>query len=167
MRVWSRFYPQRPALTEEDYALYHELLIDIGGVEALDEACRKASQVCRFFPVPADILAQAEKKQVVATRNTAESEWQHLLNRCNFGAGPKLSEAAKYAVKCAGGLGVVSTCSTDDLVWRKKEFLEAYNRWTATPQDQRALTVGESKKLLAEASARAEGVDKLNPGGGR
>lgn len=145
-------------LTEEDFALYHELLIDVGGAEVLDAACRKASQVCRFFPVPADILAQVEKQQAQATRNTAESEWLYIVERVNFGDKLKLSDAAQYAAKCAGGLMLIGDCPVADLVWRKRDFIEAYNRYRETEKAEIArkpLTEAESRNLLAQVAERA------------
>src|SRR5208282_3066388 len=58
LRVWARLY--RRDLTEEEVAIYGELLADVPP-EQLDAACRAASKKCTFFPTPAEIRAQMDR----------------------------------------------------------------------------------------------------------
>ncbi len=158
-RVWSRLY--RRDLTEEDFAIYDELLVDLAP-DQLDAACRAASPKCTFLPTPAEIRAQIDGAMETATEQAAEVEWGRVLDlrrlywspdlEGGFSRGmPKLSERVQQAARASGVFRDFE--SVDGLyVWAKKRFVESFVAYGELEQDGFLLPDGEIKDLLAEFS---------------
>lgn len=89
----------------------------------------------RKFPVPSDVTALIGNVRELQTEEQAETIWERVLAACveryhpDLGwRGPKLEERVFRAIGAAGGVHYVTQCSSDDLVWAKKRFIEAYLR---------------------------------------
>lgn len=143
-------------LAEEDFALYAEALKELN-VQTLDWACEQAFKTSKFFPVPADILGQVKKHDEAKLELEASAAWGKVL-RYVTSVGANLQDASAkltykeiLAAKHAGGLEYLERCPEEELQWRKKEFVAAYENQATIEDSRRPLTDGESKKFLAEA----------------
>jgi hypothetical protein len=145
----------------EVVAIYARLLGHIPAAQ-LDAACERVSQTARFFPKPADVIAQLDHADAVGSDLEAEGEWQKLLAwiRENYfpdvgvrrGA-PKLSAVVEHAAGAAGGLHFIERCSESELVWCRKTFLVACKNVRETGHVENLLTAGDAKQILAQLKA--------------
>lgn len=114
------------------------------------------------FPTPAHFLKNIESAQADSVEENAEEEWDAALQEImacyhpDLGwRGPHLSDGIQRAVGAAGGVHYLSQCSSDDLVWAKKRFIEAYLRSKKLEQDSPLLGEGaEIKKLMQGFAAK-------------
>jgi hypothetical protein len=97
--------------------------------DVLEAAFQKTLRTCKFWPVKiGDVREHVES----AEDSRAEDEWQNLLEYCRrhvnadlgMAHAPKLPPQISHAAAAAGGLYFLESCSTDDLQWAKKRFLE-------------------------------------------
>jgi hypothetical protein len=151
--------PRTVPLAEEDFSIYAEILNELSA-EQLDWACREASRSCKWFPTPADILAHVKKDDTTRLSLEASAAWVKVLNYVGTvganlydGAG-KLTERELKAAKIVGGLGYLEACPADELQWRRKDFIHAYENQAQVEDSRRPLTDGEAKNFLAEAKKR-------------
>ena len=165
LRRWARLYSmdrkEAIALTEEDFAIYAEALSDLSP-QHLDRACRAASEICSFFPRPADVRAQLNTAEAKGFVLEAGAEWQKLLTwiRENVfpdtgirrGA-PRLAPATTHAAKAAGGFYFIERCSCEELVWCRKNFLAAYRNVHETGLVEHLIGDGEARRILAQLRA--------------
>jgi hypothetical protein len=145
-------------------AIWDEALRDVDA-DLLDRACRQlmGKWATNFLPTPGAIRALIDQSDEKGFDLEAEREWQKLLGwiRTNFypdtgirrGA-PKLSAAVEFAAKAAGGYARIEGCSTDDLVWCRKEFLNSYKTIHETEKVEHLLSGREAKRILAEVSSK-------------
>jgi hypothetical protein len=116
-----------------------------------------AMRTCKFFPKIAEIL---EPLKVIEER-TLEEEWQALLDYCRlhvhpdirFSDAPELPVEIDHAARAAGGVQFLRACSSEELGWRKKAFIEDLQRSRKTGDLAGLLTGGELRKLLKKAAA--------------
>ena len=152
-------------------AIYETLWLDsFATVTAgrLEAAFRKTIRACKFFPKVADVWEHLDAAQGAAKDEVAERAWQRLLDYIrewihpdiSFSGRPQLNEQIDRAARAAGGLGYLRECSTDALVWAKKEFLAAYQRFDELDESQFLLPDGEMKNLIA-AVAETKSVGRV------
>lgn len=75
---------------------------------------------------------------------SAERAWQKLLRYINewvnpdinFSNKPELLDPIRRAANAAGGLNWLRECSSDELQWAKKRFLEFYDRMVLLEKDK-------------------------------
>jgi hypothetical protein len=134
---------------------------DLAGlpVDRLPEALETVRKNSRFFPQPADVNALFQDLEKGAFTLKAEASWQNLLDwvRLHYHPdlgidryAPQLDATTWHAARAAGGIRLLYSCASEDLVWRKKEFITHYTTVHETGKAEYLLTQGESKKLLAE-----------------
>ena len=117
----------------------------------------RAMQTCKFFPKIAEILEPLN----TAEQANFEDEWQALLDYCrewvhpdcHFRSAPQLPVEIDHAARAAGGVQFLRACSSEELGWRKKIFIEDLTRSRKTGDLAVLLTGGELKKLLKKAAA--------------
>ncbi|MGB8799427.1 MAG: hypothetical protein WCC97_01965 [Candidatus Acidiferrales bacterium] len=172
LRKWARVHSidrKEPiVLTEEHFAIYGEALAHLT-TEQLEVACLKAGQACRFFPKPADILAQLDGAAAKGFELEAEREWQRLMawirenvfpdTGIRRGA-PELAPATQHAAKAAGGVFYLQRCDEDQLVWARKNFLAALKNVRDTKQTEHLLSDGEAKRIIRQLSSGPRSVRK-------
>jgi hypothetical protein len=137
--------------------------------ETLESLFRKALTTCKFFPKVAEIL---EPLQAVEQSNF-EDEWQALLDYCREWVHPDMTftrlvrlpdgttarvpppdlpPEIDHAARAAGGLHYLRECPHEELVWRKKAFIEDLTRSRKTGDLAVLLTGGELRKFFRQAS---------------
>jgi hypothetical protein len=155
-------------LKPEHFALYGEALGHLSP-EQLKAAFLKTAQTCRYFPKPADILAQIEVAETKGFQLESEREWQKLLvwiRRHVFPDtgvernAPRLPAAVEHAAKAAGGIFYIERCSSEDLVWARKNFLAAYTNVHETGQAEHLLSDGNAKRIWRELNAGPQPIQK-------
>jgi hypothetical protein len=142
-----------------------ELLAHLSPAQ-VEQGCRKIAQSWTFshFPTPGAVLAQFSNAQEKGFRLESENEWEKLLSWIsnNFfpdtgirkGARP-LTPQVEHAARAAGGLRFLESCTRDQLVWAKKNFLSALANVHETDGVKDLLGEGEAKKILATMSSKA------------
>jgi hypothetical protein len=159
LRKWARLYSfdrRDPiVVTEEIYALYGEALADISA-EALDAACRRATQICKYLPKPADIHAQLDSAETSALEFEAEQNWEYVLEGIHWSTPRKFSAATEHAIRAAGGLHFIERCSEEQLTWCRRDFLKAYKNLHETGRNAYLLSSGETKRMLSEVRKHAK-----------
>lgn len=146
--------------------LWVSALVDLRP-EALEAACRKAMQVCKFFPVPAEVRGLIEKAQAGAFELKAEEAWRKALRfstelwhpdtgvmrfrdpRSGEYRQPELPPAIREALSAAGGCAYLFNCSREELPWARKRFIERFTTIHETSKVQHLLD-GESKRVFAD-----------------
>lgn len=135
--------------------------------EVLESLFRQVFRNCKFFPTPADVLEPVKQAEQAGAPLAAEVKWHNVLDYCRCFVradlpiskdAPKIGERTMTAIRAAGGLLWIESCSREDLVWAKKAFIETYAQWDVLQKGQFALPDGEIKKLFAETA------EKLLPG---
>jgi hypothetical protein len=133
-----------------------------GGLEpsVLESLFKRALKTCKFFPKVSEILAPMDLAENNSEDENASLKWQQVRDaiRLHYSPdlpwrGPKISERTRRAISAAGGLGYLSECIGDDLVFARKRFIESYLRWDELKEDQFLLPAGEISELLGDAAA--------------
>ena len=126
----------------------------------VDQLFRKHLRTSRFFPVPADILQPLAHTAELHRQDGAENDWHRVLDYVRewvhpdivFSRTPMLPEKLDRCARAAGGLQYLRACPTEELIWRKKQFLEAYERYDCL--DQHLIEDPELKKLFQRFANR-------------
>jgi len=128
------------------------------GIDAktIESLFKRTFTTCKFFPKVADILEPLQ----AAEQADFENEWQSLLDFCRewvhpdirFSGAPSLPPEIDHAARAAGGVQFLRECSKEELVWRKKAFIEDLQRSRKTGDLAGLLTGGELRKLLKKAA---------------
>jgi hypothetical protein len=116
----------------------------------------------RFFPTMADLLAPQIEAKKMEVSESAEIGWQKVMAYVRdwvhpditFSRAPKLPEKLDRCARAAGGLSWLRECPSEELQWRRKAFIEAYERWEQLEQDHFLLPDGEIKELFAQAAKK-------------
>ncbi len=127
------------------------------------------SRSCRFYPVPADLIASVRPASQIAIEATANADraYDEILSRYERGhqVGPRdieeaLGPEAAHAFCCAGGTAVFAWCEPGrDEGFRRKRFMEGYVEAFEDSQAQRdALEAG---KAMPQQLNRAEAATAL------
>jgi hypothetical protein len=125
--------------------------------EVLRLLFERAMRTCTFFPAIAEILAPLG----TAEEGSFEDEWQALLGYCerwvnrdvpNMPGKPALPPDIDHAARAAGGVYYLESCSTEDLVWAKKRFIEDLARQRKTGDIAGFLPGSELRALLSTAA---------------
>jgi hypothetical protein len=112
----------------------------------------------RRFPVVADIREQIDEAQAKAFELEADEAFEKALNVATeffqpdiglYRNAPKLSPAAWHALKAAGGLEHLQSCSREELQWARKRFIANYTLIHETHQVEHLLGDGEAKNRLS------------------
>lgn len=95
-----------------------------------------------FFPKPADIVRHLaiNPEGVLSVENRAELAWHQVMEKIqrigSYGSLKLDDKQAIAAIKAVGGWNKVSMATYDQLVWIKKEFLQAYDTYENTPLER-------------------------------
>jgi hypothetical protein len=96
------------------------------------------------FPSPGHLrqyVTDAQRTTREGDANEAWDKWLPIVTRYaspDIGyKGPKIPARIDHALRAAGGLDLVASCPTADLVWRKKEFVECFIRDEELPEAHR------------------------------
>lgn len=153
---------------ERDYAVYADALSDLT-TEQLHAAFLRASQVCRFFPTPADIRSQVEDAEAKGLQLEAEAAWSramdYALNCWHPDIGfarnaPKLPAKIEHAIRAAGGIRCLHNCPESELHWRKKDFIVDYVRLQELGQEQHLLSDSEAKTIIKQLSNESHNTER-------
>ena len=91
----------------------------------------------RFFPKPADLMAHLETSRDLDVKDRAEIAWAAIHGAIErVGPYQKLEledKQALAAVKAIGGWKKLCTCTYDQLIWLKKDFLQTYDTFENAP----------------------------------
>jgi hypothetical protein len=127
-------------------------------VETLQGLFRLVFMNCKFFPTPADVLEPMKKAEEAGAPLAAERKWHDVLEYCRLyitpdipipARAPKIGERTMTAIRAAGGLQWIESCSRDALVWAKKAFIESYTAWDMFKRGEHLLPDGPVKNLIA------------------
>jgi hypothetical protein len=152
---------REPAVTSETakalLSVWLEGLDDLS-TEALEPLFRATLRTAKWFPTVAEIRTHIES----AAAGRYEDEWQFLLEWIARYFHPDIGITAPkplppdilHAANAAGGLRYLESCSTDDLVWAKKRFIEDLARQRTTEETFAALPESELGKMLREHSPK-------------
>jgi hypothetical protein len=116
----------------------------------------------RLFPVPADLRAHIDRAKELSLHEESERAWRTVLDffqnhfhpDLGYYTGARLDERAMRAAGAAGGIPYLWGCPTDDLVWAKKRFIEAYERLEELEEFKLLLPPEPQKKLLHVAERK-------------
>jgi len=119
--------------------------------EVIEPLFQRALRTCKFMPTIAEILAPLE-----------EDEWQNVLEYLEryvypdfvFRSAPPLPADIYHAVRAAGGLRYIESCSADDLVWAKQRFCEDLVRQRKIGNVAKLLASSELRRLLDATAQR-------------
>ena len=137
-------------------SLWLEAFADLSDA-VLESAFKKTLVTCKFWPVKiADVREHIEK----AEDSRCEDEWQGLLDYCSkhvyadlgMAGAPKLPADIAHAADAAGGLRYLESCSSEELPWRKKDFIADLQR-QRTSGDIAALLGPSPLGKMLEATA--------------
>jgi hypothetical protein len=142
-----------PALAK----IWLEALEDIP-TDALEAVFKATLRASKWFPTPADILSHHSSAELCRV----EEEWQNLLEYCRefvnrdlgMAGQPKLPPEIEHAARAAGGLYYLESCTTSELQWAKKRFIEDLERQRKAGEIAGFLPAGPLRKLLDKATAR-------------
>lgn len=120
--------------------------------EVLVPLLQRALRTYKFMPTVAEILAPLES----AAEGDYENEWQNVQEYVEryvypdfvVRNPPALPADIDHAVRAAGGLRYLESCSIDDLVWAKKRFCEDLARQRKTGDIVGFLPSSELRGLL-------------------
>jgi hypothetical protein len=143
--------------------IWHEALSDLSLEQAIAAFARLRKEFkptsAAPFPSPAHLLDFIEDANHGTLLVEANSAWDNLLNwirrfySVDIGITRRATEldAKTWAAsKVAGGLSLLATCPTEDLVWRKKEFIEFYTTLHDTGRAAFLATDSEAKIFLRQ-----------------
>lgn len=101
---------------------------------------KSTDQAGTFFPKPADLIRQitgSVKEQQQLVEDRAEMAWaciEREISRIgSYGTLELEDKQAIAAVKAIGGWRQLCMSTYDQLVWKKKEFMSAYDTYERTP----------------------------------
>lgn len=132
--------------------------------DALDAACRRGMQTCKFFPTPAEIRAQIEHANTRGLDLEGSEAWErwfkHVKRFFHADLGwdrrtPPLDAITEHAGRAAGGARWVEGCPESELQWARKRFIDAYKLAHETGQVRNLLTRDEAKQILKTLTAEA------------
>lgn len=141
------------------FDIWDEQLRDIAP-DKIALACDRLMKTWRYpnLPLPGDVRGQLSEAEQKGFLLEAEHEWntartwieENYHPDLGFRVkAPKLSPAVLHAIRAAGGFRRIEGCSSDALVWCKKEFIAAYTNLHETGQLENLLSDGEAKTILA------------------
>jgi hypothetical protein len=146
--------------------IWCDVLRDVS-VDLLGPAFQKLERtfkptVAAPFPSPAHLLELLSDVRAREIENSAESAWQHLLDRLerqyhpDLGwNGPSLDPRIDHAARAAGGIRWILECSRAELVWCKKRFTECYVRDEKLAEDHALLSPPpEISKRIKDVAAK-------------
>lgn len=157
-------------ITPLQISAWCELLADVDAA-LLENACAETAKSCRFFPAPGDVRALLAQAAANSFDLKAETQWQNLLawTQKNYFPdtgvrknAPALPPAVEHAARAAGGLHFIESCSEEQLVWCRKNFLTAYTNVHETGQVEHLLGDDEAKQILARLLAGAAEYKQLS-----
>ncbi len=138
----------------------------------LEAAFRKTLATCKFWPVKiADVREHVDSAESKAFRLESEGEWEKLLAWVSENFLPdgrtlpnggtsfirkgasRLPAAVEHAARAAGGFHFLESCTREQLIWAKKDFLAALANVHETGQSQHLIGNSEAKQILARLSA--------------
>ena len=107
---------------------------------ALSKHTVSADASSSFFPKPGDLVRQLEgtpKQAQQLIEDRAAMAWSCIENAISrigsYGTLKLEDKQALAAVKAIGGWKSVCACTYDQLVWKQKEFIRAYDCYERTP----------------------------------
>jgi hypothetical protein len=127
--------------------------------DALEAACRRAMQTCKFFPTPAEIRTHIENANGNGAALEIEEAWSRALDwvqqyfHPDLGVtrgAPELPAAIQHAMRAAGGMRWLDSCPASELQWAKKRFVEDFTRIHETQQSEHLLTRPEARRILSD-----------------
>jgi hypothetical protein len=116
------------------------------------------------LPTVGEIRSHIASAETDATVESAERAWQiaetwqrrfyfHDLENRRSKDAPALPEQIERAVANAGGFELMATGTQQDLVWMKKRFIEAYERYGRLKAEGLFLEGSEAGKILRDLGA--------------
>lgn len=103
-------------------------------VQEMHSACNnhvQDSERGQYFPKPADLFYQHKKlkPQMLTEKEQAILAWPDVMTAItNYGKPnqPELDDRTAHSIKIIGGLSALSLKTYEELIWVKKDFIEAY-----------------------------------------
>jgi hypothetical protein len=167
----------RQRASETLYKIWDAQLRDIDP-KRLDRACSQLMKSWRFPNLPqiGDVRAQLDQADASAFELKCISAWEkaRAWNRENWHpdlgvrkiwnpelgryvpAAKPLSPEIEYAIRAAGGHTAIQNSTNDDLVWRRKTFLEAFRTVHETQKAAHLIGDSEAMQILAKLKAGPE-----------
>ena len=152
-------------------ALWEDELADISPV-LLEKTFRQVLRTSRFFPTIAEVRAQIDQANANGLHLEIEEAWSRALDwvqryfHPDLGVArgaPELPGAIQHAIRAAGGLQWIESCSASELQWAKKRFVEDFTRVHETRQSEHLLTRPEARRILSDLT-KAEPARQIRSG---
>jgi hypothetical protein len=107
--------------------------------ERLEAGFKQVFETSEFFPVPATLSKVFARQQGAANSVSAENSWQRCVvsprqgtrGACNV----PMDEREQFATRAAGGDYFLDECTTEELQWAKKRFIEAWSNFNERQKD--------------------------------
>lgn len=134
----------------------------------VEPAMSRCMAECDRFPTPADVIRRigpSGRLALAASAEEREQAWhgflQYAKDNGNLPEGSRsivgfLTPKQRFAGRAAGGANFVESCSEGELVWAKKRFCEAYERYQIVEGEGIESLPSEMRELfrsLADAKA--------------
>lgn len=116
----------------------------------LERALEETAKTCgRFFPTPGEVRERIDRASANALELEAQSAWEQALKLAERdGSMRQLDAKSQHAVRVAGGLGWIESCSREELQWARKRFIDDYKLIHETGQAQHLLSDSEAREFL-------------------
>lgn len=125
------------------------------------------SHTFKTIPTVGDVLQHVQHARENDLLEEAARKWEQVVT---FAAGlsddypdrrkTNILPRTQAAIRGAGGLRHIRDCKTESLEWARKNFMQAYIRYSEIERDQALLPDGELKAMLVQVAA-----DKALPAG--
>jgi len=121
------------------------------GYEAVENAAVKGLEKWTFFPTVAEIVEILKPSHKVQANDSFQRALEHVKRFGSQKAMNGLTRVEQVALKSIGGLSGIGMCTSDEVKWKRKEYLDLYESYADTPgyeDDSKQITDGQAKKFL-------------------
>ena len=125
----------------------------------------------QYFPKPADIIRQitgTEKQQAIAVEDRASMAWacieREIRRIGSYGALELDDKQALAAVKAIGGWKSICASTTEELTWKRKEFIGSYATYERTPIEMLPSKLPGLIELSEHKTQSQQGLKSLRDG---
>lgn len=151
MTVLGQVFEKMPSA--EALVVYYRALQSRMTTEQFERACDRVIMECRFFPVPAEIIAKASS-------NDGELIWARVISAADRNHPVELSPEANFALRSVGGLKSLRESPVKDRHWLKQDFLAFLK---AAPHMEQGLLPAAT--VLNSLPTAQEPLPRLEPAG--
>lgn len=157
-------------ISKELKRMYFDALRDLS-IEQVSEALNahiNNPDGGQYFPKPADLrryLQGTAKQQATAIEDKAAIAWSAICEQIrkvgSYGTLRLDDKQALATVKAMGGWSMLCQSTTDELVWKRKEFVRMYETFERTPLEALPASLPGRIELSGHKAQGAQRLDHL------